>query len=70
MPVEGRALRWKERIMAGYLWTCWSILASAVATAVLYTAVYRLSASEDDGACRADRLVKPAIVGFWRLDCW
>ncbi|HWP53218.1 MAG TPA: HD domain-containing phosphohydrolase, partial [Pyrinomonadaceae bacterium] len=29
--------------MAGYLWTCWSILASAVATAVLYTAVYRLS---------------------------
>jgi diguanylate cyclase (GGDEF)-like protein/putative nucleotidyltransferase with HDIG domain len=29
--------------MAGYLWTCWSILASVVATAVLYTAVYRLS---------------------------
>jgi diguanylate cyclase (GGDEF)-like protein/putative nucleotidyltransferase with HDIG domain len=29
--------------MAGYLWTCWSILASTVATAVLYTAVYRLS---------------------------
>jgi diguanylate cyclase (GGDEF)-like protein/putative nucleotidyltransferase with HDIG domain len=29
--------------MAGYLWTCWSILASAVATAALYTAVYRLS---------------------------
>ena len=43
MPVVGTALRWKERIMAGYLWTCWSILASAVATAVLYTAVYRLS---------------------------
>lgn len=29
--------------MAGYLWTCWSFLASAVATAVLYTAVSRLS---------------------------
>jgi diguanylate cyclase (GGDEF)-like protein/putative nucleotidyltransferase with HDIG domain len=29
--------------MAGYLWTCWSILASAAATAVLYTAVYRLN---------------------------
>ena len=29
--------------MAGYLWTCWSILATAVTTAVVYTAVYRLS---------------------------
>src|SRR5262245_39249502 len=29
--------------MAGYLWTCWSFLASAVATAVIYTAVSRLS---------------------------
>jgi diguanylate cyclase (GGDEF)-like protein/putative nucleotidyltransferase with HDIG domain len=29
--------------MAGYFWTCWSFLASAVATAVLYTAVARLS---------------------------
>ena len=29
--------------MAGYLWTCWSFLASAVTTAVIYTAVYRLS---------------------------
>ncbi len=29
--------------MAGYLWTCWSFMASAVATAVLYTAVVRVS---------------------------
>lgn len=29
--------------MAGYLWTCWSFLASAVATAVIYTAVSRSS---------------------------
>jgi diguanylate cyclase (GGDEF)-like protein/putative nucleotidyltransferase with HDIG domain len=29
--------------MAGYLWTCWSFLASAIATAAIYTAVSRSS---------------------------
>lgn len=29
--------------MAGYLWTCWSFLASAIATAMIYTAVSRFS---------------------------
>ena len=30
-------------MMAGYLWMCWSLLASAVTTAVIYTAWFRLS---------------------------